>query len=162
MPAELERADFDRAEISALLHRYARAIDSRNLDDLRHVFTPDAAIEYAMDRGTKLDLPKLVPWLRETLRIFRQTAHEITDPVIVLDGDTAHSICRLVATHIQVELDGRERTVVEGGAYTDEHVRTPEGWRIRTRRLDRHWVEGEYLWPDQVQLFDQPTGPAPH
>jgi len=161
MAGELERSDIDRAEITALLHRYARAIDSRNLDDLRHVFTPDAAIEYTMDRGTKLDLPKVIPWLRETLRIFRQTAHVISDPVIDLAGDTAHSTCRLVASHIQVELDGRERTVVEGGAYTDEHVRTPAGWRIRARRLARHWVEGEYLYPDQVQLFDEPTGPAP-
>jgi len=149
----------DVREICELLQRYGRAIDSRELEDLRNVFTPDATIEYAFEQGTRLEVQKMIPWLAKALRIFRMTDHVITEPIVDLAGDSARSTCRLVASHIQVELDGRERTVIEAGTYTDEHVRTPVGWRIRARRLDRQWVDGEYLSPAHVKLFDRPTGP---
>jgi hypothetical protein len=149
----------DVRKITELLYRYGRAIDRRDIEDLRNVFTHDAMIEYAFEQGTKLDVQKMIPWLGRALRIFRMTDHVITEPRVDLAGDSAHSTCRLVASHIQVELDGSERTVIEAGTYTDEHVRTSEGWRIRARRLDRQWVDGEYLPPAKVKLFDRPSGP---
>jgi len=149
----------DRREIAELLQRYGRAIDRRELEDLRNVFTPDAVIEYAFEQGTKLDVQKMIPWLGQALRIFRRTEHVISDPQIDLAGDTAPSTGRMDASHTQAERDGRERTVAEAGTYSDGTGRTPLGWRIRGGRPARQWVDGEYLSPAHVKLFDRPSGP---
>jgi hypothetical protein len=52
-----------------------------------------------------------------------------------------------------VRLDGTEIRVTEGSVYRDDLVRTPEGWRIRARRLERTWLDGTYLGPDEVRRF---------
>ena len=146
----------DHIEIETLLSRYARAIDERDFDLLASVFTHDARIHYDMDQGTRLEFPELAAWLEKALQIFRVTHHVITNPVIEIEADRARSTCYLTCTHVQETLDGRESLIVEGGVYTDLHVRTAEGWRIRQRTLRRAYVNGDYLGPDQVRMFPRP------
>lgn len=148
----------DREEIARLLWRYARAIDTRQLDDLRAVFTPDAQIHYALERGTELAFPQMLEWLGRALVIFCRTQHVVSNPLVDVEGDRASGTSYLVASHVQVRKDGREHLVAEGGVYSDRFARTREGWRICARRLDRIWVNGEYLGPDDVRLFDRPGG----
>ena len=148
----------DHLEIVDLLHRYARAIDSRDFELLETVFTPDAVIHYDVDRGAKLQFGEMVGWLRTALQIFAATQHVIANPLIELDGDAARSTCSLTATHVQITLDGEESVIVEGGIYRDLHVRSSAGWRIRERTLNRVYVNGEYLPPERVRLFARPRG----
>jgi 3-phenylpropionate/cinnamic acid dioxygenase small subunit len=153
---EAARETGDRAEIRDLLYRYARAIDFRDFELLRRVFTPDAEIHYNFERGARLTFRDALEWLPKALEIFAATQHVISNPLIEVDGDAARSTCYLTSTHVQIRLDGSSAQIVEGGVYSDTHVRTPEGWRIRTRRLDRIYVSGEYLWPEQVHRFARP------
>ena len=147
----------DVVEITQLLYRYARAIDARDWKALESIFTPDARIHYAVERGAELRFPELGPWLARAMTIFKATKHVITNPLIELEGDAARCTAYLTATHVQVRRDsGAEVLTTEGSTYTDELVRTPEGWRIRARRLDRTWVDGQYLWGDAAQTFPQP------
>jgi len=143
----------DVLEIEQLLYAYARAIDAKDWKALERVFTPDARIHYAVERGTEVAFRELGPWLAQAMAIFKATQHVITNPLIELQGDGARSTAYLVATHVQVRHDGTETRTTEGSRYTDSLVRTREGWRISARRLDRIWVDGTYLGTADVKLF---------
>ncbi len=147
----------DVVEITQLLYRYARAIDSKDWKSLERVFTPDARIHYAVERGAELRFPELGPWLAQAMTIFKATQHVITNPLVELAGDSARCSSYLTATHLQVRRDsGVEVLTTEGSMYSDELVRTGVGWRIRARRLDRIWVDGRYLGPEEARPFPSP------
>ena len=148
------RRSDDLVEIQQLLYRYARAIDAKDWKALETVFTPDARIHYAVERGAELGARELAAWLGQAMKIFRVTQHVVTNPLVELAGDTARCTSYLTGTHLQVRRDGREVRVTEGSVYRDELVRGPEGWRIRARRLERTWLDGEYLGPEAVRAFD--------
>lgn len=143
----------DVSEVTQLLYRYARAIDGRDWKALERVFTPDARIHYAVERGAELSFAELGPWLARALAIFKATQHVITNPLVELAGDSARCTSYLTGTHVQVRRDGTEVLTTEGSMYSDRLVRTPEGWRIAARKLERIWVDGAYLGPDEVRLF---------
>ena len=143
----------DVSEITQLLYRYARAIDAKDWKTLERVFTPDARIHYAVERGAELAFSQLGPWLAQAMQIFKVTQHVITNPLVELSGDTARCTSYLTGTHLQVRHDGTELRVTEGSVYRDELARTAEGWRIRARRLERTWLDGTYLGPDEVRRF---------
>ena len=58
-----------------------------------------------------------------------------------LDGDRARSTCYLQAQHVGTGTEGGDHFII-AGRYDDELVRTPDGWRIRDRRLDIVWTSG--------------------
>src|SRR5258705_12444151 len=144
----------DVVEIEQLLYRYAGAIDGKDWKALGEVFPADARIHYAVERGAELSARELQGWLAGAMRIFKVTQHVVTNPLVELAGEGARATSYLTATHLQVRLDGTTARTTEGSRYIDTLVRTPEGWRIASRRLERTWVDGEYLGPDAVQLFD--------
>jgi len=144
----------DVVEIEQLLYRYARAIDAKDWKALGEVFTPDARIHYAVERGAELTAGQLQAWLGQAMRIFKVTQHVVTNPLVELQGDTARCSSYLTATHLQVRRDGVLVRTTEGSRYSDALVRGPEGWRISARKLERTWVDGSYLGPEEVQLFD--------
>ncbi len=146
----------DVVEITQLLYRYARAIDAKDWKALERVFTADARIHYAVERGAELRFPQLGAWLARAMTIFKATQHVITNPLVELDGDSARSTSYLTGTHVQLRRDtGEEVLTTEGSLYTDELVRTHEGWRIAARRLERIWVDGRYLGPDEARIFPE-------
>jgi 3-phenylpropionate/cinnamic acid dioxygenase small subunit len=153
MRSEEVSASEDVAEITQLLYRYARAIDGKDWKALERVFTPDARIHYAVERGAELSFAQLGPWLAQAMQIFKVTQHVITNPLVELAGEAARCTSYLTGTHLQVRLDGTEIRVTEGSVYRDELVRSVEGWRIRARRLERTWLDGTYLGPDEVRRF---------
>jgi hypothetical protein len=151
------RGPDDVLAIERLLHLYARAIDTRDLDSLREVFAPDAEIHYAVVGGTRLPLAEMIGWLRGALTQFRVTQHAISSPIIDVDGDRARAECYLSAAHVQERLDGREVYVMLHGIYRDELVRRPEGWRIARRRLDHLYATGAFAAPHEVKHFEKPV-----
>jgi 3-phenylpropionate/cinnamic acid dioxygenase small subunit len=149
------RRSDDVIEIEQLLYRYALAIDAKDWKALETVFTPDARIHYAVERGAELTAGELGSWLARAMRIFKVTQHVVSNPLVELKGDdTARCTSYLTATHLQVRLDGTPARTTEGSRYLDTLVRASDGWRIASRKLERVWVDGEYLGPDAVQLFD--------
>jgi hypothetical protein len=146
----------DHVEITQLIHRYGRAIDTRDFAALRQIFTPDAQIAYNVVGGTALELPAMLEFLRGALPMFKLTQHAMGSPVIDLAGDAARATTYLSAAHVQVKLDGEEVYILQHGTYYDRLVRTPQGWRIARRRLENLWTQGEFLTLDRVQPFDRP------
>jgi len=150
----------DRAQITEVLYRYARAIDAKDYALFGDIFAEDAVIHYDLEGGVKLPVGEMADWLSETLQMFFATQHVITNPVIEIDGDSARSTCYLNASHEQVGLDGRRTVFVDHGIYTDRWVRGPVGWRIRRRTLNRLMMHGDFQMPDDCQKFPGPPHPA--
>ena len=61
--------------------------------------------------------------------------------VVRLDGDRAESACDLQAQHVKAGTPGGDHFII-AGRYDDQLIRTPDGWRIRERRLALIWTSG--------------------
>lgn len=123
----------DRFEIGDLLVDYATAIDARDWDVLREIFTPDAWIDYTATGGIAGGLDQILAFLPEGLGHFESTQHLNGPTKLVVNGDTAtgRTICHNPMT--LTDAAGDAHTMVVGLWYIDRFVRTPQGWRIAER-----------------------------
>jgi ketosteroid isomerase-like protein len=122
----------DRMEIEQLLVRYCHAIDSRDWDAYRSVYTPDAVID-DVGAAPGNSVEDMVAFLSRALDGVIQIQHAISTSLVEIDGDTAsaRTVC-----HCPVVLDrgtGETEMFFQGLWYVDELVRTPAGWRIAKR-----------------------------
>ena len=116
----------DHEALRALGQRYARAADERDVDALAALFHPDAVITGA--RG-ELDLEGWLDTMRGP-RTFPTSMHVLGDPLIELDGDTAHLDTYAIVHQLGGEGQG---DMTLGIRYLDDAVRTDAGWVIRRR-----------------------------
>ena len=111
----------DVVEIQQLLARYAVTITRGDIDGLLAVFTPDGTYSAFGDTFALDQFPELVAAAPKGLFLTGTAAVELA-------GDTATGTQPLCfvdqATH-----DMRI------GYYNDTYLRTPEGWRLRTRAM---------------------------
>ncbi len=114
----------DRLEIHELPGRYGDAIDDRDWERLGRIFTEDATFDL-----TDLGAPKLVGL--DAIKAYMDTeaqhpqTHLMTNIYVDDLGDTVKLYFRIVA---------RQKGGVFGTAsYDDVVVKTPAGWRVKTR-----------------------------
>lgn len=129
MDAEALRA---RDEIRDVLARYARGVDGRDLTEVADCFTPDAAYDGALGRGTVADALRT---LATAMTRYTATMHLMGRQSIDVAADGAHSETDCVAVHVLP--GGAQRTVAV--RYTDELVRANGAWRIASRRVHTLW-----------------------
>ena len=130
----------DYHAISDLAVRYCSAVDRRDWDLLADVFLPDATVrlpESVSIRGSG----EIVSRYRRGLERFDATHHMVSNHEIAVDGDSARHTCLVHAQHVLHDAPGGSNYVI-GGRYTDELVRTQQGWRIAHRELAFVWTEG--------------------
>jgi ketosteroid isomerase-like protein len=128
----------DRMEIEQLLIRYCHAIDQRDWDAYRAIYTEDAVID-DVSAGPGNSVDDMVEFLSGALERVVLIQHAVSTSLVDLDGDTAHA--RTVC-HCPVVLDrgnGETQMFFQGLWYIDDLVRTPDGWRISKR------VEQDYF-----------------
>ena len=124
----------DRAEITDVLVRYTRAIDTGDWDRLDTVFTPDAHIDYSASGGHVGSFPEVKAWLSETLPMFTGMQHYVTQKDVRIDAvDPDRADVRVYFYNPMVfhEAEGKKPLMDLGGYYHHELVRTPDGWRSR-------------------------------
>jgi ketosteroid isomerase-like protein len=110
----------DRDEILQLMYRYNHAIDGHAPEAWASTFTDDAVFDAAGRVATgRDDLLRFAASIKDPMR------HIVANPVIDVQGDTAH-----VKAYITVIKGGAIGTV---GTYDDQLVRTPDGWRFSKR-----------------------------
>ena len=117
----------DRLEITDLLTRYARAVDRKDWDLYRTVFTSDARIDYSSAGGAVAGVEEMCTWLEEALAQFPATQHMVSNVHIELEGTTAR--VEAMFHNPMTMPDGS--TWFTGGWYHHELVRADEGWRSR-------------------------------
>ena len=136
----------DRAEISDVLTRYTRAIDTGEWDVLDTVFTPDAEIDYVESGGIAASYAEVKPWLAEMLpAFFPKRMHTLGQLDIRLDGDDPDTATCSAYFHNPMPMDdgqGGEKIVEFGGIYHHTLVRTADGWRSRHLHEQIVWKRG--------------------
>ena len=135
----------DRLEIQELLARYARAVDTKDWDLWKSVFTADAHVDYASAGGTVGERDEVAAWLEAALAPFPMTQHYITNVEVELDGDRADVRAMF---YNPMQFPGATELSYCGGSYRHDMVRTADGWR--SERL-----------VEQNDWFVNPPSPAP-
>lgn len=133
----------DRLEITDVVTRYTRGIDTGEWDRLDTVFTPDAAIDYTESGGIAASYAEVKPWLAEMLpAFFPKRMHTIGQVEIILDGDTATVAAYFDNPMPMDDGNGGEKIVEIGGLYHHQMIRTADGWRSRKLHEQVVWKRG--------------------
>ena len=134
----------DRIEIEELLARYSRALDYRSFGELEGIFTADATSD-AGGLGAPTCPAAIRAMIEGTIGHLDATQHLVGKSLIEFsaDGDSAEVRTYLISQHIRESAPGDVKHYFLGGEYYDRVVRTPNGWRIAYRRLDRMWKQGD-------------------
>jgi hypothetical protein len=120
----------DAEAIRDLARRYAHYVWRNELDALVALFSEDGE----MDPGTRPAIrgrSALLAGFREMLTTGSVFRPFVQQHVVDLTGDEATGAC-----YIDLRADVAGTSMIGAGWYDDRYVRTPEGWRIRSRRLE--------------------------
>lgn len=126
----------DELEIRALLSRYARAVDTKDWQLYRSVFTADARIDYSSAGAAVGSRDEVADWLAAGFGAIPWTMHYITNVEVEVHSDTATVRAMFYNPML---LPGMTEQSCCGGYYHHELVRTPHGWLSRSLREDNVW-----------------------
>ena len=127
----------DELEIAALLNRYARAVDTKDWQLYRSVFTDDSHIDYSVD-VFKGSLDGAIEFFSgDFSALVTMSMHYITNIESDIDGDTARVRAMF---YNPTQIKGVAELCMFGGYYHHELVRTPGGWRSTHLREEMVWT----------------------
>ncbi|MDA7852161.1 nuclear transport factor 2 family protein [Porticoccaceae bacterium] len=131
----------DHLEIQQVINLYASAIDKHQWSALDGVFTDDAVANF-IGIGVFEGRQAIADLIASVLTQCSATQHLIGNINIVVSGDTATATCYLSALHVGLG-DYAAETLTVWGEYSDELVRTANGWRIAHRTLTSQHATGD-------------------
>ena len=129
----------DRIAIDDLLDAYAAALDTKDWDTLRTLFTPDAVVDYTEEGGVRGSIDEAIAWFKKAMGGFTASQHFVTNRRVRVDGDTATVDAYIFSPLGAPNGNGGLTLVFAGGTYADSLRRTPDGWRFATRTIHASW-----------------------
>ena len=130
----------DRAEILELRARYGRALDEKDWDLMKTVFTEDASADFALGQPF-VGIESIVLACRSQMDPLDHTQHFLGNDEIELDGDRAFGRHKVIGTALLRAAVGAP-TMCERGEYTVEYVRVDGAWCISSITITAAWCEG--------------------
>ena len=127
----------DQLAITALLNRYARAVDTKDWELYRSLFTDDAVIDYSSAGAVVGSRDEVVDWFAANFGAIPWTMHYITNVEILDSSGDAATVRAMFYNPMQ--LPGMTEMSACGGYYHHEVVRTGDGWRSRSLREENLW-----------------------
>ena len=164
LPAAAVRAqsglgEKDRAEIRALVARYADALSSCAADEYASLFTADGTFTSDDFRGAK---HREMYGPRATLRGRDQLMQLVRTEEFCLDGRKRQAAAprQAPAVTIQPAAEGARGSAPIGadGRYDDVYVKTAQGWRFKSRTVTMPSPPGFFTTSDGVRLHFTDTG----
>ena len=141
----------DKLEVAETIYHYALGIDTKDFDLYRSIFADQVEIDFSSYEGSSVVEPSLLAgdqWVRRVQPLFvglAATQHTMTNPLAVIDGDSA--TCRMyMQAHHVYEPDKDDSWFTIGGYYDDTLVRdaeSPTGWKLTSVKLTVLWRKGE-------------------
>ena len=138
-PSEPELVD--QAAILAVVIAYATALDTKDFEALRGLFTDDVVWEYRGLVGPLHGADAIVGMMRSSLEHLDATQHLNGNHVITVRGDEAEHVGYFQAMHVRIGHPGGEQ-YLGAGRYEDTFRRTVEGWRLSARMASSVWSTG--------------------
>jgi hypothetical protein len=141
--------------IRQTLALYALAIDGRNFEVLRRVFTPNARANYSDPIGVLNGVQAIIDTLPPGLNTFVSTQHHLGTQLIHVCGLTsAISVTYFQATHYFTPYTGvgnpvnNSKVLIDKAQYQDTWARQWDGtWKITNRNLVRMVSSALFLRP---------------
>lgn len=130
----------DKMEINELLARYCHALDQKDWVTFRNIFAPDADMDFSAFGGPRGSVSDLEAFLAPILAGLAGSQHIVSTVMIDLAGDVAKARSAAIVPMTTVTADGKESTSISGLWYEDDLVRSPDGWRIQSRKQVRGWA----------------------
>ena len=127
-------------QVTAVLYRLARAMDTRDWPLLATCFTADAVGRFAT--GDVAGYAAIEAQYRQFLTPLDTTQHLVTNTEVDAHGDTAGATSLFHAQHVRALPDGTGHFLI-GGRYDDRLTRTSTGWRVTERRVTGLWTTGD-------------------
>jgi 3-phenylpropionate/cinnamic acid dioxygenase small subunit len=142
----------DRLEIEELLVRWSEVIDARDWAAYPGLFTEDATLDFS-DVGSRGHDPRThVEFLTTVMPHIARTQHLDTNITITMvDADTARARTACFSPGV---LRSTEQVVFTGVWYHDVLKRTPDGWRIQSRVVEKTYMHN---FPDDFEVPSQPS-----
>ena len=128
----------DKIEITDFFSRYARAVDTRDWDLYRTLFTTDAHIDYSSSGGSVGDLEETVSFLSKALDMFEMSQHLVTNIEVLEKEENEADVLALFNNPMR--LKGGEIWFV-GGRYRHELIRSDAGWKSRKLVEETLWFD---------------------
>lgn len=147
----------DMMEIQQKIYFYGWCVDHRLFAELDALFLPDTIVHYDVPKGTKKPWSEMRNWLPDGLAQFRVTQHNMSNPMIELDGERARSRTYGHLIHFQEKRTGEITPMRHHTIYHDEWIKRAEGWRITHRRLAHLHIDGEMHGAASVVLYRAPV-----
>ncbi|RJO75229.1 nuclear transport factor 2 family protein [Nocardia panacis] len=121
----------DKFAITELSNTQMQALDNHDVAAWVSAWLPDG--DFIATYGTFSGHEAITAFINGHIAAGKEDGarHLMTNYVISGDGDTATSTCRV--TKLQVDAPP---FIIATGVYTDVLVRTEQGWKFRSRRLD--------------------------
>ncbi|MFI6510600.1 nuclear transport factor 2 family protein [Streptosporangium sp. NPDC050855] len=143
----------DRAEILDALHRFALGQDLKDRELFASAFAADAELDFrpAASRWGGEPPPMsgrdtIVTTILDAFTGRVDTTHQVTNPRVAVDGDTARLTALVEAQHL---LTGDHATfALLKNPYDVDLVRDGERWVIQRLRIENTWYTG-----DPVAIF---------
>jgi 3-phenylpropionate/cinnamic acid dioxygenase small subunit len=125
----------DRADIEAVLVRYATGIDRRDWSLFRSIWSEDVDADYGRI-GHFRNADEITDFMVASHERMGSTWHRLSNFAIDVDGDAA-SARTYVHAVLNVDKEDPEAWLDVIGHYDDTLVRTAGGWKIARRRTGR-------------------------
>jgi SnoaL-like domain len=126
----------DVSQIIKALYTYGLAIDTHRYELFDQVFAKEIRADYNPPVYYKT-LDEIKSHMKAFHEALDGSQHNITNPQVVVNGDQATSI-----SYVVVRLVKAKDYFQMGCYYDDTWLRTPEGWRIKTRLCRGNYWEG--------------------
>ncbi|WP_327147517.1 nuclear transport factor 2 family protein [Nocardia sp. NBC_01329] len=141
-PARALRELTDRAELTALVDRLARALDERDFDRFRTIYTTDATAQTPGGEASGRDA--LTAQASRSHSPDQVIQHFVSNIAIDLATDTAEIRANLLAVFAPATTDGTlpNPRFTLGEIYRFSARRLPEGWRLSRVHSTPVWSVG--------------------
>jgi len=148
-------SDRDVIELNQLAYRYAKAVDSCDVELFQAAFHPEGRLRsYHPDTEEPFaDLTghEQLAAIPDTMRgMFRHTTHMMMNHLVEIDGDEATGEVLCTARHLSV--DSEEPTSLNVIIrYVDRYERRNGAWKIADRKI-------RFLWSERHAVVDSGFG----
>jgi len=129
----------DRVEIQDILTRYCYAVDDRDWQSYRKLFTRDAEIDDTVTGGIRSGVEEHIAYMRKALSKVLISQHAISTILVELSGNQARVRAHCSCPMVLDTGENNRHVMFQGLWYRNSLVRVGAGWKIHRLLEEGYW-----------------------